>query len=157
MLAILLSFIGSIYNNFDNTHFSTRFTPFANFIREQTKPEERIFVWGNTPTIYWESDRLPATRFFNSSHLSGRGVGLPRSEVMRLKNRKQLILPGAWPLLMEDLNKHPPAYILDMAPTGLDGYKGFEITNYPLLMNFVRAHYVQESSFKGASVFRRIS
>ncbi len=166
MLAILLPFIVFTHIQFHMKRFYTAtgnkkdytlFKPYADFLREHTNPDDRIFVWGGASFIYWFSDRFPATRFFNSQQLSGRGLGLPRSQLVHLKNHEQLVVPEAWPMLMEDFNKHPPAYIMDIAPTGLDSYKSFEMANYPLLMDFVRAHYVQEDSFKGALVFRRIS
>ena len=35
----------------------------ATYIHEHTAPSERVFVWGNWPVLYIESDRLMASRF----------------------------------------------------------------------------------------------
>jgi hypothetical protein len=40
--------------------------PVADFIRENTTPEEQIFVGGHAAQVYWLADRRAPTRFFDS-------------------------------------------------------------------------------------------
>jgi hypothetical protein len=40
--------------------------PVADFIRENTAPEDRIFVGGHNAQVYWLADRKAPTRFFDS-------------------------------------------------------------------------------------------
>ena len=40
--------------------------PVADFIRENTAPEDRIFVAGSNAQVYWLADRRAPTRFFDS-------------------------------------------------------------------------------------------
>ena len=41
----------------------------ADFIRNRTSPEEKIFIWGTQPSIYALSKRLPAGRYTVSYHI----------------------------------------------------------------------------------------
>lgn len=41
----------------------------AEMIKENTDPEEKIFVWGTEPGIYYLSDRLPVGRYTVSYHI----------------------------------------------------------------------------------------
>ncbi len=41
----------------------------ARYIKERTRPEERIFVWGTEPAIYVLSERLPVGRYTVSYHI----------------------------------------------------------------------------------------
>ncbi|MGH9026576.1 MAG: ArnT family glycosyltransferase, partial [Acidimicrobiia bacterium] len=43
----------------------------SGYLRRHTGPDDRIFVWGHLPEIYWQSDRLPATRFVTTGLLTG--------------------------------------------------------------------------------------
>lgn len=71
------------------TNFSTRavipfdFNPAINYIKEQTKPGDRIYVWGYIPQIYFYSNRLPATSYFWSDVLAGSSPGSPAMEYVR--------------------------------------------------------------------------
>jgi hypothetical protein len=40
--------------------------PVADFVRENTAPEDRIFVGGHAAQVYWLADRRAPTRFFDS-------------------------------------------------------------------------------------------
>src|SRR5260370_39091861 len=35
----------------------------ADYIHDHTRPDQRVFVWGDWPALYVESDRLMASRF----------------------------------------------------------------------------------------------
>ncbi len=41
----------------------------ADFIRTHTLPEEKIFVWGNQPSIYALAERLPVGRYTTAYHI----------------------------------------------------------------------------------------
>ena len=41
----------------------------AQYLKSQTKPEERIFIWGNQPSIYALASRLPAGRYTVAYHI----------------------------------------------------------------------------------------
>jgi len=41
----------------------------AKYIQAHTKPEERVFIWGNQPSIYALSNRLPVGRYTAAYHI----------------------------------------------------------------------------------------
>lgn len=130
------------------------YATYGQFLRERTTPAERVLVWGYSPAVYWYAHRLPATRFMWSDLLVGRIPGAPNND-SAIRRAPQFVNPRAWDDFLQDLAKHRPAYILDMAPTGLHYYEAFPMTQYPRMMAFVRAHYELQGDFQGASVWQR--
>jgi hypothetical protein len=53
------------------------------YINQNTKPGERIYVWGDVPQLYFFSDRLPSTVHFWSNLLAGSSPGSPAMEYVR--------------------------------------------------------------------------
>ena len=88
-------------------------TQSIDYIREHTKPGERVFVWGDWPALYVESDRLMASRFPGFLRGFERGSSIPPDNW----DTK----PDVWPALESDLIAHPPALIVDTAAAGWSG------------------------------------
>lgn len=144
-----------IYAAFQSADDLDLFKPYAAYLKAHTHPEDRLLVWGYAPTVYWDADRLPATRFLTSGYLSGRVYGVSKAQADHPTTLPE-IMPGVWTLFFEDLEKYRPAYIMDMAPTGLDDYENYPMTKYPQLMDYIRQYYVEETIFEKAPVYRRI-
>ena len=53
------------------------------YVKNQTEPGQRIYVWGNVPQIYFYADRQPATTAFWSEYFSGSSPGSPAMEYIR--------------------------------------------------------------------------
>lgn len=166
---VLVGFLGLVTVGFTAARFAVHpvlarlhiedmavYEPYGRFLRAQTAPQEQLLVWGYSPAIYWYAQRLPATRFLWSVFLVGDVPGATKS-AEAIRRASEFIHPHAWDLFMQDLAAHPPAYIMDMAPTGLHHYEQFPMTNYPRLMEFVRAHYEMMPDFQGASVWKHAS
>ncbi|MDO8462411.1 MAG: glycosyltransferase family 39 protein [Deltaproteobacteria bacterium] len=131
------------------------FKPYAGYLKTNSQPEDRILVWGFAPSVYWEAERLPATRFLTSGYLSGKVFGTANYKgEEEADSSDPVIMKEAWDLFLEDLQKHPPTLIMDMSPTGLDDYTDYPIERYPRLMEFISQHYVKEAPFQKATVFR---
>ncbi|MBL7686261.1 MAG: hypothetical protein JNK65_09560 [Deltaproteobacteria bacterium] len=129
------------------------YRPYGEFIQQQTKAEDRVFVWGYTPAVYWYADRLPATRFMWSDLLSGRVPGIVLNS--QTVQTDALIMLEAWDMLFEDFIKHPPELVVDMAPTGLHDYIHFPISRFSRLQQYLDQHYVLYPSFQNALVWKR--
>src|SRR5213592_2152258 len=80
------------------------------YLFTHSKPEDRIFVWGQKVNIYLEAHRRPASRYITTFPLTGHVFG---GRVPGLDTHSR-ILPGAWSTLQEDFARHPPAYIVDV-------------------------------------------
>lgn len=57
--------------------------PILSYIQKNTQPDDRIYVWGEVPQVYFLSGRLPASTFFWSHTLAGMHPGSPAMEYVR--------------------------------------------------------------------------
>ena len=114
------------------------------YVRARTAPGDQIFVWGWFPALYQAADRCPSTRFVYTHIMSGANA----SGAERNHN-----VPEAWDMLMRDLKRAPPAYILDTSPG--DYNFSFPPERYPHLWAFIAARYRVETTIAGVRLFRR--
>jgi hypothetical protein len=105
----------------------------AAYIRAHTRPQDRVFVWGNWPALYIESDRLMASRFPGFLRGFARGSSLPPDNWDTSA--------AVWPALQADLAKNPPALIIDTAPAGWSDFSMYPMSNYPVVAEFVAGGY----------------
>jgi hypothetical protein len=105
----------------------------AAYIRAHTGPQDRVFVWGDWPALYVESDRIMATRFPGFLRGFARGSGLPPNNWDTTAR--------VWPELRADLERNPPALILDTAHGNWSDFSLYPMSNYPLLAEFVVSRY----------------
>jgi hypothetical protein len=108
-----------------------------------------LFVWGFAPGFYARTGLPVASRFvFVSSSLvgyvSGRGVGADPGAIQ----------PRHWQLLMEDLERSQPAYVLDTSDARLNHWSA-PLAHYPELARFVAASYVPLDRIDGVTIYRR--
>jgi hypothetical protein len=105
----------------------------AAYIRDHTRPDDRVFVWGDWPAIYVESDRIMATRFPGFLRGFARGSGLPPNNWDTTAE--------VWPELRADLVRNPPALIADTSPGDWSDFSMYPMSNYPVLAEFVTSRY----------------
>jgi hypothetical protein len=117
----------------------------ASYIRSHTRPEDRVFVWGDWPALYIESDRLMASRFPGFLRGFARGSGLPPDSWDTSA--------AVWPLLQDDLTRHPPALIIDTAPANWSDFSTYPMSNYPVLARFVAAGYHVQTTIDGVVIY----
>jgi 4-amino-4-deoxy-L-arabinose transferase-like glycosyltransferase len=116
------------------------------YVRARTQPDDRLFVWGWFPALYVDADRCPASRFVYTHLLSG-----ARSQ-SGATTRGHLV-PEAWPMLMADLARTRPVYILDTS-TGRYDYP-FPPEEYPALAQLLSSSYRFETEIEGVRLFKR--
>lgn len=56
------------FNSFDPT--TQRNYEISQFLQETSTPQEKVFVWGDSPTIYAASRRLPPIKFVATYHIN---------------------------------------------------------------------------------------
>jgi hypothetical protein len=105
----------------------------AAYIRDHTGLQDRVFVWGDWPALYIESDRLMASRFPGFLRGFARGSGLPPNNWDTSA--------AVWPELEADLMRNPPALILDTAHGNWSDFSMYPMSNYPVLADFVATRY----------------
>jgi hypothetical protein len=115
------------------------------YVRGRTQPEDRVFVWGWFPALYVDADRCPASRFVYTHLLSGaraQGGATTRGH----------LVPEAWPMLLEDLERTRPAYILDTSPGRYD--YPYPPEQYPALARLLASDYRLETEIEGIRLFK---
>ncbi len=121
----------------------------ANYVRDHTKPGDRIFVWGNWASLYVESDRLPASRFPGFLRGFDRGSDLPPINWDTA--------PDVWPELQSDLERNPPALIVDTAAADWSDFSDYPMSGYPVLAQLVAADYHETATVGGVVIYARDS
>jgi hypothetical protein len=117
----------------------------AAYIREHTTPDQRVFVWGNWPALYVESDRLMASRFPGFLRGFARGSSIPPDNWDTTAD--------VWPALESDLKAHPPALIVDTAAAGWSDFSMYPLRNYPVLADLVSSRYHEVATVGGVVIY----
>jgi len=114
-----------------------------------------LFVWGYAPQFYAEAGLPPASRFVvPQASLTGYVPGNRASRSGKI-DTSALVREEHWDLLMTDLERTQPAFVLDTAPAGLYGWNRYPLTDFPRLDHFVRSGYRAVADVDGVWVWRR--
>ena len=105
------------------------------YLSTHSAPDDRIFVWGQTPEIYLDAHRRPASRYITTFPLTGYIFGGP---IPGFDTRTR-ILPGAWATLERDFAKHPPTYIIDVQSDPETAE--YPVKNFPILAKLLAERY----------------
>jgi len=105
------------------------------YLFTHSAPDDRIFVWGQTPEIYLDAHRRPACRYITIFPLTGYVFGGP---IPGFDTRSR-ILPGAWTNLEQDFARHPPTYIVDFQPDLKSAQN--PVKNFPILAKLLAERY----------------
>lgn len=133
--------------------FTTSEPPYAavsRFIARHSQRDDRILVWGHVPEIYWASQREPATRFPTTGFLTGHWGGRPAQQAS-----PELATPGAWVMFLEDMDHHPPLYVIDTSAANIRDSKYYPMSKYPKVADLVREQYAYVRSVDGIAVYER--
>jgi hypothetical protein len=115
---------------------TTDYETLADYVKANTTPDEKIFVWGHEPSLFWAADRLPASRVITTGFLTGHTTGRPAGF-----DSIDKAVPGLWADVMADLNAHPPTLFLDTQPDDPLDPPDFPMSDYPPIEEFVDGHY----------------
>lgn len=123
-------------------------------IRDHTRADERIFVWGYEPELYALSGRLPATRFIYAVFLTGM---IPWTNIDPLRDTAYAIVPGSWDDFWADFRRSPPALIVDTR--GNRGFGKYPMRQQTELWRVIQRDYVEvidpRSAQYGYALYRR--
>ncbi|MBM4323092.1 MAG: hypothetical protein FJ115_05990 [Deltaproteobacteria bacterium] len=92
----------------------------AFYIQGHTNPTDTIYVWGVSPQLYYLAQRRAATRYRNNFNISSNVTNDPGKE-----------LRAYAPVVMEEIKKSPPTYIVQIFPLEM----------FPELREFVQNYY----------------
>jgi 4-amino-4-deoxy-L-arabinose transferase-like glycosyltransferase len=148
--AAALPAIGFLVGAFVVRKQTLDFLPVVQKIINETRPNERIFVWGSSPQLYSFSDRRMATRFVSCTHL----VGAYASRPHEVRDKGQSVIPEGWKMFQADWEAHPPALIIDMSTVDRF-WAAHPMTRYPVLRAFL-GEYRAETVIDGKTIYRRL-
>jgi 4-amino-4-deoxy-L-arabinose transferase-like glycosyltransferase len=105
------------------------------YLFTHSAPDDRIFVWGQTPEIYIDAHRRPASRYITTFPLTGYVFGGPIPGF----NTRSRISPGAWTNLEQDFARHPPSFIVDVQPDPKSAQ--YPVKDFPRLAKLLSERY----------------
>jgi len=118
------------------TAFSHDWGPVVSMIDANSKPSDRITVWGSVPELYWLSGRTPGGAMITTDFVVGHTAGRPDGP-QRLADAT----PGAQREFVDALHATPPRLFLDTSTAGIRGYAHYPIVLVAPVAAFVRDHY----------------
>lgn len=118
-----------------------------------TSPDQRVFVWGNSPQLYVLARRPMGARFSFCNYMTGESPGTPTETGQWNADGNQL--PASWDMLFADLEARRPSLWIDAAAAGWDGYHKFPMARYPRLASYVARHYDPVETVDGVVLYRR--
>lgn len=122
------------------------------WLRTRTSPQSRLFVWGHYTPIYYLAQRLPGTRYYNTSVQMGDfdPGHLPEGfDFAPYRSERDVSLA------IEDLERRRPEYFVDTSPARIHSWHKVPLSQFPRLERYLRAHYRLVARPGGAAVYRR--
>jgi hypothetical protein len=107
--------------------------PISTFVRNNSQPDDTIFVWGFRGDVYINAQRKPASRFVFSVFLSG---VVPWYEETPRQQRPRIV-PGSHALLLSELRASRPRVIVDAGFSMLHRY----MVQFPELRRYLEENY----------------
>jgi hypothetical protein len=131
--------------------------PVSTWIAEHSLPDDRIFVWGFNPDIYFYTDRLPASRFIFCIFQTGL---IPWTNIDPAIDTSYAVVPGSMETLLADLDRHAPRFFVDSSAGPHRHFGKYPVNKFPELAAWLRTHYVEVEPNRfgrlGFRVFSRI-
>ncbi len=166
-----------IYKPFKKAGVKDQWQFVAQYLKDNAKPDQSLFVWGYAPQIYISSGLRPSTRFTTADYLTGKTpatAGLeydpnttrPPSALRKVLNdfidppgvvifdTSSNVFPKAWDYLKEDFQKELPTYVVDTAPSNYRRYARYPMKNYPYLINTIDDNYELVQNVSGFDIYK---
>lgn len=123
------------------------------WLKANTTPEEKVFMWGDYTQIYYLGERLPATRYVSAAPLMGNFDPLhlpPGFDVTKHRSERDVARA------LDDLERSCPAIVVDTAAGDIHGWSRIPLEKCPELERFVRDGYELVARPAGTHVYRRV-
>lgn len=126
-----------------------RFDPdnIIDYIKQNTSPDSKIFVWGFKPHYYVQANRLPASRYIYCVQVAGL---IPWEEAYSKP------VPGSLDILVSDLESTMPALIIDTSTNRCSGevFQNYPLTDFHALYKFINNNYKLDRYVDGCAVYK---
>jgi 4-amino-4-deoxy-L-arabinose transferase-like glycosyltransferase len=125
----------------------------ARYIRENSVEADRVFVWGQNPSVYLDARRRPASRYVATFPLTGYIFGSPLSWDPDYDTAGRIV-PGSWDNLQADLAEHPPRFIVDTDAARATAR--YPMRDFPALQEYVDEMYEVVYRAADGVIYRRL-
>ncbi len=124
----------------------------AGWLARNTRPDERLFIWGHYSPIYYLSGRLPGTRYlttsvhvgnFDPAHLP------PGIDLARYRSERDVSLT------LRDLEANQVPVFVDTTASGIHHWDRVPLSAVPRLEQYLDTHYVLVADVAGSRIYRR--
>lgn len=112
----------------------------SDYIRTHTAPADKIFVWGYNADIYLYANRAPASRFVYCTFQTGL---IPWTNLDPAKDTNYAVVPGSMKALLSDLERNPPAFIVDCGVGPHRRFQKYPLKKFPQLVSYVESRMVE--------------
>ncbi|HEY2906454.1 MAG TPA: hypothetical protein VGJ29_11195 [Vicinamibacterales bacterium] len=126
----------------------------GDYVRTHSAPDDRLFVWGNASQIYYFANRVMGTRFAFCNYHTGKIWG-SWAYAVDAGDTSMFIVPRAWAELLDDLDRTPPAFIVDTGAGRLASFDRHPIGRYKELAERVARDYRLDAVVAGVPIYRR--
>jgi hypothetical protein len=124
----------------------------ADWVRANSRPEERLFLWGSYSPVYYLAERVPGTRYIDAAVLGG---NFDSSHIPEGFNLRPYQSARDIRITLADLERNRPALVVDTAPADLHDWRHFPLSDFPALNSYVHEHYAVVGHPAGAVAYRR--
>jgi len=113
----------------------------ANYLKEQTKQDETIYIWGIAPQTYYLAQRRAASRYRNNFNLSEIVTEKPMEELRKYA-----------PIVIKDIRRSKPIFIIEI----------IRLEDFPELQALVKKYYELDKAIEfftppyRISIYRRV-
>ena len=126
----------------------------AQYLRDHTGSQARVFVWGNSPEIYLYAHRRMGARYMSVNYQTGHVWGTSANDLGGRPDRRN-VPAETWKHLMADLQTNLPEFIVDAAAGKLDKMDDEPLTRHPRMAAFVARYYRLDATVLGVPIYRR--
>lgn len=139
--------------NYDNWRAQPVFRSAADYVRENSGPGDRIYVWGWGTPVYIYSNRRCSSKVLIANYISGKSFGSSSDNRVTMDPS---FLTSMREEFMNEFVLSPPELFLDTEKSGLYGYDHFPVKVFPALNDFITKNYRVEAEVQGIAIYRRI-
>jgi hypothetical protein len=130
------------------------YTTMAAFIGAHSRREDGLFIWGNSPVLYFEARRPLGARFAFANYLTGLSPATSSQTDPKIE-AKGNVVPESWDMLEADLAQRRPRLFVDASPGDVGHYGKFPPERFPRLQRILLRDYRPIGDVAGVRMFAR--
>jgi hypothetical protein len=131
-----------------NAWIDSRNGPICAFVRDHSKPTDKLFVWGFLPELYTSCGRKAASRYVFTTFVAG---VVPWFGNTSVEEEDALAVPGSRETLLSELEDTKPPVIVDSQGT----LANRPMNRYAILAKYLDDHYCAAGEQQGLKVYLR--